>query len=211
MKRREIPDAGKPGLYLVVQPKPSGKKSWAVRYRHRGQPRKLTLYGFPSLKEAHRLAQLELDKVANGRDPAAEKKEAKRTKLRAADATEDLFPNVSLRFIQRYVRPKNLSWAETARLLGLRQDKETGEMVTVRGGLADKWAKRRVQEIRKRDVLDLLNEIVDRPAPVLANRTLAALRKLFNWCKSQDILAHEAVSPGAFVEPRQPSDRVTAF
>jgi integrase len=60
-------------------------------------------------------------------------------------------------------------------------------------------------------VLDLLNEIVDRPAPVLANRTLAALRKLFNWCKGQDILAHEHVSPCAFLEPPttvEPRDRV---
>src|SRR3546814_10192043 len=39
--RKEIPDALLPGLYLVVQP--SGAKSWAVRYRHGGKPRKLTL------------------------------------------------------------------------------------------------------------------------------------------------------------------------
>ena len=39
--RREIPDPGCAGLHLVVQP--SGKKSWAVRYRIRGQPKKLTL------------------------------------------------------------------------------------------------------------------------------------------------------------------------
>src|SRR3546814_19816071 len=39
--RKEIPDALLPGLYLVVQP--SGAQSWAVRYRHGGKPRKLTL------------------------------------------------------------------------------------------------------------------------------------------------------------------------
>src|SRR4051794_3146236 len=33
-KRIEIPDAVVPGLYSIVQP--SGVKSWAVRYRHRG-------------------------------------------------------------------------------------------------------------------------------------------------------------------------------
>jgi hypothetical protein len=32
--RREIPDPGASGLYLVVQP--SGKKSFAVRYRYNG-------------------------------------------------------------------------------------------------------------------------------------------------------------------------------
>ena len=39
--RREVPDARTPGLYLIVQP--SGVKSWAIRYRHDGKPRKLTL------------------------------------------------------------------------------------------------------------------------------------------------------------------------
>src|SRR5215831_812896 len=39
--RAEYPDAGCPGLYLVVQP--SGTKSWAVRYRHNGVNGKRTL------------------------------------------------------------------------------------------------------------------------------------------------------------------------
>ena len=43
-KRREIPDARAPGLYLVIQPKPSGAKSWALRFRRPdGRPAKLTL------------------------------------------------------------------------------------------------------------------------------------------------------------------------
>ena len=46
-KRLEIPDAGKPGLYLVIQP--SGKKSWAVRYRFNGKPRKNELSGVASI------------------------------------------------------------------------------------------------------------------------------------------------------------------
>src|SRR5262245_35821003 len=43
-RRREIPDNKGPGLYLVVQPKPSGAKSWALRFRRLdGRPAKLTL------------------------------------------------------------------------------------------------------------------------------------------------------------------------
>jgi hypothetical protein len=41
--RQEVPDGGCRGLYLVVQP--SGRKSWAVRYRFNDKPRKLTLDG----------------------------------------------------------------------------------------------------------------------------------------------------------------------
>ena len=45
--RKEIPDGLLPGLYLVVQP--SGAKSYAVRYRHAGAPRKLTIGPHPAI------------------------------------------------------------------------------------------------------------------------------------------------------------------
>src|SRR4029077_3614139 len=75
--RREVPDGVMPGLYFVIQP--TGKKSWAVRYRIRGQPRKLTIGPCPGidLKAARELAGRALVKVAAGDDPAAEKREAK--------------------------------------------------------------------------------------------------------------------------------------
>ena len=40
-KRLEIGDAAVPGLYLIINP--SGARSWALRYRFHGKPRKLTL------------------------------------------------------------------------------------------------------------------------------------------------------------------------
>ena len=40
-QRQEIADRLLKGLYLLVQP--SGQRSWAVRYRHRGRSRKFTL------------------------------------------------------------------------------------------------------------------------------------------------------------------------
>ena len=42
-KRREIPDTKATGLYLVIQPKPSGAKSWALRFRRPdGRPAKMS-------------------------------------------------------------------------------------------------------------------------------------------------------------------------
>src|SRR3954469_21458227 len=71
--RIEIPDGLLTGLYLVVQP--SGAKSWAVRYRHAGKPKKLTLGAFPvlDLREARAEAKTALQIVAKGDDPAAQK------------------------------------------------------------------------------------------------------------------------------------------
>lgn len=67
--RREIPDAGCRGLYLVVQP--TGRKAWAVRYRFEGWPRKLTLDGGLTLAAARKAASDALHELAQGRDPAA--------------------------------------------------------------------------------------------------------------------------------------------
>ena len=55
-----------------------------------------------------------------------------------------------------------------------------------------------VHEITRRDVLDVLDRVVDGGAPIAANRALAAVRKLFNWCVARDIIA---ASPCAGVKP----------
>jgi integrase len=51
-----------------------------------------------------------------------------------------------------------------------------------------RWGSRRIQDISRRDVIELLDGIKDRGAPIAANRTLAAISKLFNWCIERGIL-----------------------
>ena len=86
--RKEVPDGKVSGLYLVAQP--SGAKSWAVRYRIAGQPKKLTLGPYPTidLATARKRAQEAIGDVAGGKDPASEKK-ATRALARAARDAED--------------------------------------------------------------------------------------------------------------------------
>jgi integrase len=45
-----------------------------------------------------------------------------------------------------------------------------------------------VQEISRRDVVELLDSIVDEGRGTTANRLLAAIRKLFNWCIERGVL-----------------------
>jgi hypothetical protein len=73
--RREIPDPGARGLYVVVQP--SGVKSFAVRYRHAGKPRKLTLAAGISLAAARKAAAGALYELEQGHDPRVAKRAAK--------------------------------------------------------------------------------------------------------------------------------------
>jgi hypothetical protein len=46
-RRREVSDGKVVGLYLIHQK--SGAKSWALRYRANGKPKKLTLGRYPTV------------------------------------------------------------------------------------------------------------------------------------------------------------------
>ena len=72
-KRREVPDGALSGLYIVVQP--SSVKSFALRYRYNGKPRKLTLGRYPqlSLQGAREKAREALERLSYGDDPGKQK------------------------------------------------------------------------------------------------------------------------------------------
>jgi integrase len=208
--RREIPDGLLTGLYLVVQP--TGAKSWAVRYRHAGKPRKLALgplapvlpgpepepiLGAPlTLAGARKIAREQFLQVAAGRDPAAERQAAKATAREPEEVDRDLVKTVAAQFLDRYLKPraKPNYYKSVSYIL----DKD----------VLPRWGERRIQEIGRRDVLDLLDAIVERGAAVQANRVLAAVRKLFNWAASRDVIA---VAPTAGVKapaPETSRDRI---
>ena len=57
-----------------------------------------------------------------------------------------------------------------------------------------KWKKRHIKEISKRQILDLLDGIIDRGGGLTANLTLAAVRKLFNWAVQRGIIETSPVA-----------------
>lgn len=207
-QRYEHRDKGSLGLYLVVQP--SGTKSWAVRYRYDGQPRKLTLgplfqpqdgeqepaaptVGQPlTLAGARKLAASALHQLQSGIDPAADKRNvastaAQKAAQRKADSVEALAKVFLKRYAQEQTRES--TWREYARILGLKPDPEQPkEWVKTGSGVLAEWGGRSVHDIKRRDVIDLLDGIVDRDAPFVANRTLAVVRKWFNWLVARDVI-----------------------
>jgi integrase len=183
--RREIPDGRITGLYLVLQP--SGAKSWALRYRAAGKPAKLTLGSYPvlDLATARRRAQEALGDVAGGKDPAAEKRTAREVR-KAASEPNDRVADVAATFIERHAKRKaGASWAhETERLFA----KE----------IVPKLGSKRLGEVKRSDVHDLLDGIVDRGAPIVANRTLAVFRRFCNWAIERGIIE---ASPADKIKP----------
>ncbi len=156
--RREIGDTEAAGLRLVVQP--SGVKSWVYRYRF-GKPCKLTLgrviyiaKGEPELEPvlgggltligARKVARNAANDLAKGVDPAT----AKKPKPEPAPPTDgDLFKDVVEKFAKRYLADKK-SGAETKRLLVK--------------NVVPEWGAKKIQDIRRRDVIELIDKLGDR-------------------------------------------------
>jgi integrase len=169
--RREIPDPGCAGLYLILQP--SGARSWAVRYRFNGTPRKLTLSGCLTLAAARKLAGDALFDLEKGRDPAIAKKETRaRFKAAKADTVQALCEN----YLKREAG-KLRTGRERRRTLERLVYPEIGDVP-----LAD---------LKRSHIVNLLDKIEDENGTKMADLTLAYLRKIFNWhaSRSDDFLS----------------------
>ena len=182
-RRIEIPDGGCRGLYLVVQP--TSAKSWAVRYRLGGKPHKLTLGsalfldradvepdqvvidGPLSLAAARKLATEAMHQVKLGRHPGHAKK-ARRAA--AAQAAADTFEAIAAAYMSREggrLRSADWSRAVLARLV----------FPTI--GL------RAIADIRRSEIVRLLDKIEEGSGAVMADRTLAIVRRIMNWHASR--------------------------
>jgi integrase len=64
---------------------------------------------------------------------------------------------------------------------------------------------RSIYDVTRRDIVELLDVIEDRGAPVMADRTLAHLRKAFRWWASRDENFSPPLVPG--MARTKPKDR----
>ncbi|GGG62883.1 integrase [Salipiger pallidus] len=192
-RRREIPDPALSGLYVVVQP--SGAKSWALRYRFAGRPRKLTLGRWPilGLAAARAAATEALEELEAGRDPSAAKQAAKAKTLEAQLSDRDKVKTLFRLYSDRYLA--NLKSGATPR-------RELERHVVSR------WGDRDIHDIAKRDVIDLLDEIADTGRVVSANRLRTYLSGFMNWCVARDVIDLSPVTGVKAIAKEISRDRV---
>jgi integrase len=159
-KRREIPDAT-PGLYVIVQP--SGKKSFAVRYRIFGRPHKLTLPAGTSLAAARVLCAEARQQVAKHIDPVAEKKAANaQARASAADTVEAI--------CREYLKregPKLRTGKIRERTLERLVFHDLGKMP--------------IESVKRSDLMRLIRKIEDGSGPRQADICLKYLSRIFGW------------------------------
>jgi integrase len=161
--RYELWDAALPGFGLRVTP--AGVKTFILRYRpkgagRRGTKRFLTLgrYGALTPDQARNEARSLLGDVARGRDPVADRNKKKSAATNTLEA-------VGNKYLQR-----------EAALRSIAQRRDSLERLVY-----PRLGARPIDSIRRSEIVDLLDDIEDKHGPVMADRTLAALRRLMNW------------------------------
>jgi hypothetical protein len=199
--RREIRDHGAPGLHLVIQPKPTGTRSWALRFRDaRGKSAKLALGpldltddkqlsgkmlppqpGEPlTLGRARQLAATLQAERMRGVDIVAVYA-AKNRRTAAVDVDASSFKTLAIEFFRVYrtrhkERPRR--WRSDARLLGLAWERDDDpvkvEPAVLPGSLCYRWGKRPVAEIGRRELENVIDEATKKSIPGLVARNTEA-------------------------------------
>lgn len=182
VKRYEVHDLLCPGFSLRVFP--TGRKVFTVKYRYGLTQRRLPIGVHPriSLAEARNKALEALRLVDEGIDPAARRRTI-------GMSVESICSD----FIQKYAK-RNRSWKQTERIL-------QREFVSVYG-------QRDIREIKRHDIIELMDGVIERGASYAANRLHSNLRRLFNWLTERGVVE---TSPVAGTKPpsrEQPRDRV---
>lgn len=161
-KRYDVTDARRRGLQLRVFP--TGEKSFQFRYTLHGQTRRVTFGPYPSvtLAEAH-FKHAEAERHLNQRkDPAELAKDAKRAERDAGTVGE-----LADEFMRRYVKPIRKRPEQMQQMLD--------------ANVLPYWRHKKAKDITARDVVLLLDKIVDRGSKVMANRVASAVSQMFKF------------------------------
>ena len=178
MGRVEIADLRCTGLALRVTA--AGARSWCFRFRDpaTGKTTRATLGPYPTvgLADARAAADAMRKKVVRGVNPV----EAKRRER--AEAHKKTFATLAARYMaehaNRHKKPR--SAAEDDRNLRLH--------------VLPKWGDRPYEAVARRDVIELLESIVESGKPVAANRVHAVISTVFSFAMDCDLIAANPAS-----------------
>jgi integrase len=170
IKPRDIRENSGKGFAITVFP--SSEKSFVYIYHFGGRKRRMTLGKYPQMslanaKKEHRKALKIL--LEDKKDPALEAKQ-KKMEEQGASTIAGLIKE----YLDTYAKPNKRSWKEDERMLHK-------DVLSI-------WGKRKAYDITRREVIQLLDKIKERGSPIIANRTLACIRRMFNFAIKRALL-----------------------
>lgn len=203
--RIEYWDTQLPGFGLrVAAPRAGhdGRKSWQVMYRVNGKLVRETigtLASVPKVDDARNLARASMQTAQRGIHPVEERRRADEEKRRQAEAEQarerDTLSAAIDRYLDRYavkrMRPDYFN--ETKRTL----DRDVKPALGARP----------IREVTRREIRELLEQVVDRGSPSHANHVLAYLRAMLNWAVSNDLMETNPANGLKMPAPRVERDR----
>ena len=200
VKRLPIPDTGNRITYFAgatiqgakaprgfgVRVTANGTRAFVLNYRLRGREHRFTIGAWPdwsalkAVREARNLRQ----RVDRGENPIEDRTPSPTT-VTVASILDD--------FMARHVRNKN----QPLRSAG-EYESAFNRLVKPRIGNLG------IYEVRRSHVIKMLDEIEDANGPVMADRTLAYVRKAFNWYATRDDQFNVPIVRGmARVKPKE--------
>jgi len=154
-------DASLPGFGLMVTTK--GHPSFVVQYRAGRRSRRMSLKSGLTLQDARREAKKLLGDVARGNDPLD-----RRRKEAAAGA--DTFRSISDEYLKRE--------SKSLRSIGQRE-------AILQRLIYPKLGARPIADIRRSEIVRLLDKIDDERGPSSADMALAVIRRVMSWHASR--------------------------
>lgn len=144
-------------------------KSFIFLYSFHNHPRRLTLGTYPdlSLAEARSKAAQAVELLKLGIDPG-QKKIVELTEYRTSPTFEE-----AVESYLEWAKANKKSWAEDERML--------------RREFVPHLGRTKIRDVTRKQVLALLDDKA-KTAPVQANRLLAVIRKMFNFCVEREII-----------------------
>jgi integrase len=158
---------------------PNGAKHWIFVYRQSGKRRIMTLGHYPEMSLADARAEFQKKRVVARKeklDPIAIR-QAEKESIKSSEEERLKAPTVSelvTDYLDKHAKRFKRSWKEDERILNR-------DVIPV-------WGKIKAEDIRRRDINVLLESIVGRGAPVMANNTFKIVRKMFNWAAKYDLI-----------------------
>jgi integrase len=194
-------DPGQTGLQLRVRSRVAGKptRTWLLRFKFRGEESRIVLGHFPetTLDIARGLAREARERASQGIDPRRSRPRRRLRPVadsaRAAAGSKHSIEFLAQEFMEKYVRPSRDDPAYVDRIL--------------KKDVLTEWAGRDARTIKPREVIELLDGIVGRGSPVMANRTGDVISQMFLYGVHRDIVESNPVqllfNPGGKEKSRE--------